>query len=205
MNDLGKASQESLAKMIENTSVPFIVSNPRIHDNPIILCNKAFVELTGYNEQEILGRNCRFLSGKDTNPQHTQLIVNAVRNHEPVLVEILNYKKDGTSFQNALMIAPIFDDGGELAYFLGSQMELTKVNNLTLSKKRKAALELVNSLSPQQKRVLTKVASGYRNKQIAHALKISESTVKKHRAEIFSKLNVTTTAERIRIAVEAGL
>ncbi len=205
MNDLGKASQESLAKMIENTSVPFIVSNPRIHDNPIILCNKAFVELTGYNEQEILGRNCRFLSGKDTNPQHTQLIVNAVRNHEPVLVEILNYKKDGTSFQNALMIAPIFDDVGELAYFLGSQMELTKVNNLTLSKKRKAALELVNSLSPQQKRVLTKVASGYRNKQIAHALKISESTVKKHRAEIFSKLNVTTTAESIRIAVEAGL
>ena len=205
MNDLGKASQESLAKMIENTSVPFIVSNPRIHDNPIILCNKAFVELTGYNEQEILGRNCRFLSGKDTNPQHTQLIVNAVRNHEPVLVEILNYKKDGTSFQNALMIAPIFDDGGELAYFLGSQMELTKVNNLTLSKKRKAALELVNSLSPQQKRVLTKVANGYKNKQIAHALKISESTVKKHRAEIFSKLNVTTTAESIRIAVEAGL
>ena len=205
MNDLGKASQESLAKMIENTSVPFIVSNPRIHDNPIILCNKAFVELTGYNEQEILGRNCRFLSGKDTNPQHTQLIVNAVRNHEPVLVEILNYKKDGTPFQNALMIAPIFDDDGELAYFLGSQMELTKVNNLTLSKKRKAALELVNSLSPQQKRVLTRVASGYRNKQIAHALKISESTVKKHRAEIFSKLNVTTTAESIRIAVEAGL
>ena len=205
MNDLGKASHESLAKMIENTSVPFSVSNPRIHDNPIIMCNKAFVELTGYNEQEILGRNCRFLSGKDTNPQHTQLIVNAVRNHEPILVEILNYKKDGTPFQNALMIAPIFDDDGELAYFLGSQMELTKVNNLTLSKKRKAALELVNSLSPQQKRVLTKVANGCRNKQIAHALKISESTVKKHRAEIFSKLNVTTTAESIRIAVEAGL
>ena len=205
MNDLGKASHESLAKMIENTSVPFIVSNPRIHDNPIIMCNKAFVELTGYNKQEILGRNCRFLSGKDTNPQHTQLIVNAVRNHEPVLVEILNYKKDGTPFQNALMIAPIFDDDGEMAYFLGSQMELTKVNSLTLSKKRKAALHLVNSLSPQQKRVLTKVANGYKNKQIAHALKISESTVKKHRAEIFSKLNVTTTAESIRIAVEAGL
>ena len=191
--------------MIENTSVPFSVSNPRIHDNPIILCNKVFVELTGYTEQEILGRNCRFLSGKDTNPQHTQLIVNAVRNHEPILVEILNYKKNGTPFQNALMIAPIFDDDGELAYFLGSQMELTKVNNLTLSKKRKAALELVNSLSPQQKRVLTKVANGCRNKQIAHALKISESTVKKYRAEIFSKLNVTTTAESIRIAVEAGL
>ena len=191
--------------MIENTSVPFSVSNPRIHDNPIILCNKVFVELTGYTEQEILGRNCRFLSGKDTNPQHTQLIVNAVRNHEPILVEILNYKKNGTPFQNALMIAPIFDDDGELAYFLGSQMELTKVNNLTLSKKRKAALELVNSLSPQQKRVLTKVANGCRNRQIAHALKISESTVKKYRAEIFSKLNVTTTAESIRIAVESGL
>ena len=205
MTNLGKAFQESLAKMIENTSVPFSVSNPRIHDNPIIMCNKAFVELTGYNKQEILGRNCRFLSGKDTNPQHTQLIVNAVRNHEPVLVEILNYKKDGTPFQNALMIAPIFDDDGELAYFLGSQMELTKVNSLTLSKKRKAALHLVNSLSPQQKRVLTKVANGYKNKQIAHVLKISESTVKKHRAEIFSKLNVTTTAESIRIAVEAGL
>ena len=177
MNDLGKASHESLAKMIENTSVPFIVSNPRIHDNPIIMCNKAFVELTGYNKQEILGRNCRFLSGKDANPQHTQLIVNAVRNHEPVLVEILNYKKDGTPFQNALMIAPIFDDDGELAYFLGSQMELTKVNSLTLSKKRKAALHLVNSLSPQQKRVLTKVANGYKNKQIAHAVSYTHLTL----------------------------
>jgi len=103
------------------------------------------------------------------------------------------------------MIAPIFDDVGELVYFLGSQMELTEINSLTLSKKRDVAIKLIDSLSPQQKRVLAKVANGYRNKQIAHSLRISESTVKKHRAEILNKMNVTTTAESIRIAVEAGL
>jgi len=151
--------------MIENTSVPFVVSNPRKRDNPIIMCNTAFIELTGYDRIEILGRNCRFLAGKDTQAEHTQLIVKAIRNHQPVLVEILNYKKDGTPFRNALMIAPIFDDVGELVYFLGSQMELTEINSLTLSKKRDVA----------------------------------------HRAEILNKMNVTTTAESIRIAVEAGL
>lgn len=205
MNNLGNEFLLILAKMITNTNVPFVVSNPRKRDNPIIMCNNAFLELTGYDEIEIIGRNCRFLSGKDTKSEHTKLIVNAVRNHQPVLVEILNYKKDGTPFQNALMIAPIFDDNGELAYFLGSQMELIKVNSLSLSEKRKMAVKLINLLSPQQKRVLAKVANGHRNKQIAHILNISESTVKKHRAEILNKMNASTTAECIRIAVEAGL
>lgn len=205
MSDLGKEFRESLAVTIANTSLPFVVSNPNISDNPIIMCNQAFMELTGYTENEIIGRNCRFLSGEKTEHEHTKLISNAISNQVPILVEILNYKKDGTPFQNALMIAPIFDDTGDLTYFLGSQMELTHENNLTLSRNQRMAKVLISSLSPQQKRVLTKVSNGYRNKQIAHALNITESTVKKHRTEIMNKLDVATTAECIRIAVEAGL
>lgn len=189
--------------MVANISVPFVVSNPRLNDNPIILCNNAFVELTGYNEDEIIGNNCRFLAGENTEPEQSQLIINAVRNHQPALVQILNYKRDGTPFRNALMIAPMFDDAGELAYFLGSQMEIVETSNKGLSTRQILALARIKLLSPQQKRVLTLVANGYMNKQIAHILQISESTVKMHRAEALNKMHVSTTAEAIRLVVEA--
>ena len=204
MTNLDKDSLANLTAMITHSPVPFTICNPRLDDNPIVACNTAFVELTGYDESEIIGRNCRFLAGEDTDSDQTQLIVNAVRKHEPVLVRILNYKKDGTSFNNALMIAPIFDDEGELTYYLGSQMEVSSVNNIS-SERQVAAIKLIDLLSPQQKRVLSQVAKGYRNKQIAHNLQISVSTVKMHRAKALAKMNLSTSAEAIRVAVEAGL
>lgn len=205
MANLGKKAEARVADMVANTAVPFVVSNPRLYDNPIIMCNAAFTQLTGYNESEIIGSNCRFLAGKDTRPEHTQLIVNAVRNQDPVMVQILNYKRNGTPFQNALMIAPMFDEAGELAYFLGSQMEIVDTSLRAMPARQRLAMARIKLLSPQQKRVLIYVAKGYMNKQIAHSLQISESTVKMHRAEAFTKIGVSTTAEAIRIAVEAGL
>lgn len=205
MRNMDKDSLSNLTGMIKNSPVPFIICNPRLDDNPIVACNTAFVELTGYDESEIIGHNCRFLSGADTDPEHTQTIVNAVKNHEPLLIQLLNYKKDGTTFRNALMIAPIFDDEDQLAYFLGSQMEIAETYDYISSERQVAAIKLVELLSPQQKRVLAQVAKGYRNKQIAHNLQISVSTVKMHRAEALAKMNLSTSAEAIRVAVEAGL
>ena len=204
MTNLDKDSLANLTAMITHSPVPFTICNPRLDDNPIVACNTAFVELTGYEESEIIGRNCRFLAGEDTDPEQTQLIVNAVRAHEPLLVRLLNYKKDGTPFRNALMIAPIFGDEGELVYFLGSQMDISDAQSISFER-QEMAIKLVELLSPQQKRVLAQVAKGYRNKQIAHNLQISVSTVKMHRAEALAKMNLSTSAEAIRVAVEAGL
>ncbi|NNC37909.1 MAG: PAS domain-containing protein [Acidimicrobiales bacterium] len=205
MEGLARTSQANLAAMIDKSSVAFIICDPNLPDTPIIHCNTAFIELTGYDRDEIIGHNCRFLAGPETEADKSQKLADAIREHQPVLVHLTNHKKDGTPFCNAVMISPILGDEGELAYFLGSQLEVPLNAKSAVTSRNKLATKLVKKLSPQQKRVLTLVAKGYMNKQIAHDLAISERTVKMHRAEAFAKLKVATTAEAIRLAVEAGL
>ncbi len=196
---------DSLASLIANSPIASVISNPRLPDNPIIVCNKAFMALTGYQENEILGRNCRFLAGPATEPWLSETIRDGVRKHKSVLVEIANYKKDGTPFRNAVLVAPIFDDDGELEYFLGSQVALDDTVPGPNSSRRMASVELVKTLSPRQLDVMKQMAKGFLNKQIAWNLGLSEKTVKMHRALLLERLGVSTTADAIRIAVEAGL
>ncbi|ARS26783.1 LuxR C-terminal-related transcriptional regulator [Sphingomonas sp. KC8] len=194
----------SLSAMIDNSAVAAVISNPRLPDNPIIECNAAFESLTGYRRDEIIGRNCRFLAGPRTEPGLTAEIVSAVREKRPVLVEILNYKKDGTPFRNAVLVAPIFDGNGDLEYFLGSQMEVRPIDAGTATERRATARERVDALSKRQREVLIEMAAGKLNKRIAYALGISERTVKMHRAAVIAALGVTSSTDAIRIAVEAG-
>jgi PAS domain S-box-containing protein len=181
-----------------------VISNPRLPDNPIVECNAAFEALTGYSREEIVDRNCRFLAGPRTEPLLTAEIVSAVREKRPVLVEILNYKKDGTPFRNAVLVAPIFDENGELEYFLGSQMEVAADGTDIASERRSQARERLDALPKRQREVLIEMAAGKLNKQIAYALNISERTVKMHRAAAIDSLGVQSTADAIRVAIEAG-
>jgi len=194
-----------LNDLIMHSPIASVVSNPRIKDNPIIACNQAFIDLTGYSESEIVGRNCRFLAGPSTEPWLTETIKSGVRKHQPVLVEILNYKKNGTPFCNAVLVAPVFDEEGELEFFLGSQVELDDSAPKSNMARRQSATLLVRSLTDRQREVLEQVATGHLNKQIAYNLGLSEQTIKMHRAALLTRLGVSTTADAIRIAVEAGL
>jgi PAS domain S-box-containing protein len=194
----------SLTAMIGTSPIAAVISNPRLPDNPIVECNDAFVALTGYSRAEIIGHNCRFLSGSSTEPWLIETLRNGIRRRQPVMVEILNYKKDGTPFRNAVMVAPIFDSSGELEYFLGSQVEIADDVARANDVRRKAAHDLVAALSRRQREVLVHLASGKLNKQIAYELGISERTVKMHRAAVFVALGVRTSADAIRLAIEAG-
>ncbi|WP_173843315.1 PAS domain-containing protein [Novosphingobium sp. TH158] len=194
----------SLSAMIDHSAVAAVISNPRLPDNPIVECNAAFEALTGYGRDEIIGRNCRFLAGPNTEPALTAQIVQAVREKRPVLVEILNYKKNGTPFRNAVLVAPIFDTNGELEYFLGSQMEIQSVDEEASKIRQNQSRAKVEQLSIRQREVLVQMAAGKLNKQIAHVLGITERTVKMHRAAVLKALNVPASADAIRIAVEAG-
>ncbi len=194
-----------LDMLIADSPIASVISDPRVKDNPIIACNDAFMTLTGYHENEIIGRNCRFLAGPATEPWLTETIKSGVSRRHPVLVEILNYKRDGTPFRNAVLVAPIYDGHGELEFFLGSQVEIDIDAPTSSSTRRTAAVALVKTLSSRQHQVLEKMALGYLNKQIAYELGISEQTVKMHRALLMTRLGAATMADVIRIAVEAGL
>ena len=118
-------------RLVADSPVPSVISDPRLPDNPIVACNSAFCDLTGYSTEEVVGRNCRFLSGPGTEPWLTEEIRRGVREHRPVLVEILNYKRNGQPFRNAVLVAPIYDEHDALVYFLGSQVEFVSCSTGT--------------------------------------------------------------------------
>ncbi len=194
-----------LAAMILDSPIASVLSNPRLKDNPIVACNPSFCALTGYPPEQVLGRNCRFLSGKGTEPWLSDVIRAGVSEHRPVMVEILNYKADSTPFRNAVMVAPMYGEADELVYFLGSQVEIPDDGPGPSTTRRIRAAHMVKELSERQRQVLRLAADGLLNKQIAGELGVSEKTVKMHRAILMQRLGVHNTAEMIRVAVEAGL
>ena len=196
---------EQLLESIAVSPIATVITNPRRADNPLEVINPAFSALTGYREAEIIGRNCRFLAGEATEPWITERIREAIRSRHSVLVDILNYRRDGSPFRNGVLVTPLFDDDGELAWFLGSQVELGPNHEPQFAARRERAVALVKALPQRRRQVLTLMARGLLNKQIAWELKISETTVKMHRSLLLEQLGVQTGADAIRIAVEAGL
>jgi hypothetical protein len=194
-----------LVELVASAHAAAIVTDPRLPDNPIVECNDRFLALTGYGREEVIGRNCRFLAGPGTDPARRKMLRDAIEEQRPVVVELLNYRKDGTSFLNSVMIAPIYDSENSLIGFVGSQLEVATGEAAFVREREKRARMLVAELSTRQKEVLSRLACGKRIKQIAHELGLSERTVKMHRAAMLKSIEVQTNAEAIRIAVRAGL
>jgi PAS domain S-box-containing protein len=190
--------------LIASSAVAAVVSNPRQPDNPIVACNDAFIALTGYSRDEIIGFNCRFLAGPETEPWLSETLRTGIKMQRPTMVEILNYKKDGTPFRNAVMVAPILDTAGELEYFLGSQVQIDDDRARANDERRSHAYDRIANLTPRQREILIEMARGKLNKQIAYDLNLSERTIKMHRSALFRALDVRTTADAIRVAIEAG-
>ena len=110
------------------TRMAVCLADPRQPDAPIVFANRAFMALTGYDEDEIIGRNCRFLQGEETDRAAVQKIRDALKDESVVVVELLNYRKDGTKFWNALHLGPIYDGAGKLLYYFGSQWDVSDVH-----------------------------------------------------------------------------
>lgn len=200
-----RATRHPVLDSIRFSPIATVVSDPTKPDNPLIAVNAAFCALTGYTEDEVIGRNCRFLRGPDTENGQTEKLRSAVYGQHPALAELINYRKDGTPFRNAVMIAPLFDDDGNIELFVGSQIEvLPEEESIGLVRQQQAA-QIVDRLSPRQREILQQMARGFRTKQIAYRLSLSEKTVQMHRMLMFKKLSTSNAADAVRIAVEAGL
>nr|AML79530.1 putative LOV domain-containing protein [Fouquieria macdougalii] len=112
-----------LATTLERIEKNFVITDPRLPDNPIIFASDSFLELTEYSREEILGRNCRFLQGPETDPATVRKIREAIDNQRDVTVQLINYTKSGKKFWNLFHLQPMRDQKGEVQYFIGVQLD----------------------------------------------------------------------------------
>ncbi|MBD1386720.1 PAS domain-containing protein [Mucilaginibacter rigui] len=140
-----------LLKALDASISGIILTDNRLPDNPIIYCNKAFEIITGYDRSEIIGHNCRFLQKEDRDQKERAILRDAIKNGKNCVVDIRNYKKDGTFFYNELFMSPIKDENGKVNYFIGVQ------NDVSLRKKAEQDLRKQQEL--MEKRVAERTQS----------------------------------------------
>ena len=110
---------------ISSSGIPMLLTDPRQPENPIVFANPAFFALCGYAREEVVGRNCRFLQGADSDRATIDSIRLALGQGKEVSTRLINYRKDGTSFWNALYISPVHGADGELLYFFACQLDMS--------------------------------------------------------------------------------
>ena len=113
-------------RAMDEATIGISITNPNHPENPLVYVNDGFCRLTGYDREAVLGRNCRFLQGPDTEEATVDRIRAAIEAEEPVTVELLNYRADGEPFWNLLTIAPVRDDSGGVTHYLGFQRDITE-------------------------------------------------------------------------------
>jgi len=102
------------------------ISDLRLPDNPLVYVNRGFTEITGYSREESIGRNCRYLQGPGTSPERVAEIRRAVADRRACIVELLNYRRDGTPFWNRLSLTPVRDASGVVTHYIGVQSDVTR-------------------------------------------------------------------------------
>jgi PAS domain S-box-containing protein len=118
---------ELAKKALDYASEGITIADFRLDDMPLIYVNKGFERLTGYSEEEVVGKNCRFLQGKETQQAELDLLRAALKEGTQCSVLLKNYKKDGTLFYNQLNVAPIIDKEGNLTHYVGVQSDVTDI------------------------------------------------------------------------------
>lgn len=139
-HELGEG--DPFAAAVRATRMPMVITDPRQADNPIIFCNAAFQALTEYARDEILGRNCRFLQGPDTDRAAVARLRQAVQAQTYIDIDLLNYRKDGSSFWNALYLSPVRNAEGDVQFFFASQLDVSeRVEAQSRVERQKAEVE----------------------------------------------------------------
>ncbi|MGR3464289.1 PAS domain-containing protein [Limimaricola sp.] len=141
-----RLNEDMLLETIRHARLPLCITDPTLPDNPIVFANDAFFELTGYVAEEVIGRNCRFLQGADSAPESIARIRRIIESCEVDTVEIVNYRKDGSAFLNALQIGPIMGDDGRPVLYFGSLLDASNRREAERAARRLADRELGHRL-----------------------------------------------------------
>ncbi|MES0026358.1 MULTISPECIES: histidine kinase dimerization/phosphoacceptor domain -containing protein [unclassified Mesorhizobium] len=195
---------DPFAAAIRATRMSMVITDPRQADNPIVFANDAFLRLTGYERDEVMGKNCRFLQGPETDKAAVASVRDAIAAGTDIAIDLLNYRKDGSTFWNALYISPVSNDKGELLFFFASQLDVSdrkrSEHRITADKNRfeKAVKERTRELEAAleaQTTLLHEVDHRVKNNlQMISSLIIMQSRAIKDEA---TKRSLTTMLERI--------
>ncbi|SMO90021.1 PAS domain-containing protein [Halorubrum cibi] len=131
--DAAETVREELSlkeRAMDEAPIGITITDPAQDENPLIYTNDEFLETTGYDRDEMVGRNCRFLQGDETREERVAEMRRAIEAEEPISVELRNYRKDGELFWNRVTIAPLYDEDGELEHFVGFQEDVTSRRGL---------------------------------------------------------------------------
>ena len=117
-----------LSKILDSSVNGITLADPDLEDMPLVYANKAFENMTGYTMEEVVGKNCRFMQGKDREHalKERHMMQKAFKNKESISITFKNYRKNGESFFNHLEMSPLFDSKGNLLYYLGIQLDVTQ-------------------------------------------------------------------------------
>mmetsp|Transcript_13018 Transcript_13018/g.17004 ORF Transcript_13018/g.17004 Transcript_13018/m.17004 type:complete len:417 (-) Transcript_13018:292-1542(-) len=144
-------------KALQTAQQNFVVTDPSLPDNPIVYATQGFLNLTGYSLDQVLGRNCRFLQGPETDPKAVEKIRNAIETGNDMSVCLLNYRVDGTTFWNQFFIAALRDANSNITNYVGVQCKVSDQYAANVCKKQEEGLkafdateEIGDSLMPTQ-------------------------------------------------------
>lgn len=167
------------------TSHGVLICSAEEADYPIVYCNPTFSRITGYGAGEVLGRNCRFLQGRETDRESVHYIRQCIARGVECTVELLNYRKDGTPFWNSLSVSPIRDEDGRITHFVGTQSDVSErrwlEQQLHQTHKMEAVGRLAGGIAHDFRNLLTAI-KGYN--ELAMAALPAESPVQRDLQEV---------------------
>lgn len=114
----------NLMASIKASQQSFVITDPSLQDNPIVYASDGFLTLTGYNRDQVLGRNCRFLQGEESNQTKVASIRKAVTNGDDATITFINYMADGTPFWNKLFVAALRDAQNNIVNYIGVSVKV---------------------------------------------------------------------------------
>lgn len=115
----------SLIQAIQTAQRSFVITDPALPDNPIIFASKGFLDLCGYKLEDVLGRNCRFLQGPNTDPKQVEALRKGITEGVDTSVCLLNYRADGSQFYNQIFVAALRDSNHKIINYVGVQVEVS--------------------------------------------------------------------------------
>ncbi len=190
-----------IGQAVGECQLAFSLVDVHAEDRPIIYANKAFEKLTLYPQEEILGRNCRFMQGNDRDQTGRRVVSEAVSRGKACRTVLRNYKKDGTKFLTELRLSPLSLDGYTVTHFVGCQTELDFPNLFAL---RDEALMKMSDITQREREMFSHLVKGESTKGAARYLDISPRTAEKHRQNLLRKLGVANAVELVNLTIRTG-